>query len=150
MLHLNLGELGLAKHDFGLARSSYERAKELITKSSPHYFEDLATGGLGLCHLMEGDLTTARKCETSITLLPDFWSFDPTILTIFRARMSLKRQDLGRAWKVLQQARDNVKGRLVPAWLRLEEGLEVAETIGVADFVRRFQGLKDRYSEETR
>jgi tetratricopeptide (TPR) repeat protein len=162
-LQLNLGELGVVSHDFQLAKASYESAQELITSFSPHFFQTLATAGLGFCSLHAGDLGEARRREAEIPAFPEFWTYDPSVVTIFKARMLLKRRDTTRALALLNQIRKGVKHRLVPAWLRLtleearilrtirperalslvNEGLEIAEGLGLRERVRQLHRLKE-------
>ena len=162
-LQLNLGELGVVSHDFQLAETAYEKAQELITSFSPHFFQTLATAGLGLCSLHAGDLGEARRKEAELPVFPDFWTYDPSVTTIFKVRMLMKRRDTPRALALLDQIRESVKHRLVPAWLRLtleeigilrrtqperalslaNECLEIAEHLGLRERVRQIHLLKD-------
>jgi len=119
MLQLNLGELGLVSHDFDLAKAAYGAAEKLITPYSPHYFQTLATAGQGLFSLQTGDLPEARRREEDLPVFPDFWTYDPTIVTTFKARMLLKKQDTVRAMALLDQTRARIRRRMIPAWLRL-------------------------------
>ncbi|MCJ7627216.1 MAG: AAA family ATPase [Longimicrobiales bacterium] len=162
-LQLNLGELGVASNDFQFAKTAYENAQALITPLSPHFFQTLATAGLGLCSLHDGDLAEARKKEAELPVFPDFWTFDPSVATIFKVRMLLKRRDTIGALALLDRIRESVKHRLVPAWIRLtleeisilrriqpgralsltEEGLTVAEHLGLRERVRQLRYLKE-------
>jgi DNA-binding SARP family transcriptional activator/tetratricopeptide (TPR) repeat protein len=165
-LQLNLGELGIVSHDFQLAKTAYENAQKLISPVSPHFFQTLATAGLGLCSLHTGDLAEARRKEAELPVFPDFWTYDPSVATIFKVRMLMKRQDTLRALALLDQIRESVKHRLVPAWLRLTleeieilrrirperalslaiEGLEVAEHLGLRERTRQLHRLRESLS----
>lgn len=162
MLHLNLGELGLVSHEFRHAKESYETAQALIAPNSPHFFQTLVTTGLGLCALQTGDLGEARRNETELPPLPEFWSYDPTVVAVFKARMFLKRRDTPRALELLEKIRYSIRDRLVPAWLRLtleestillkthprtakktvEEGIEVATELRLPERLGQFQRLR--------
>ena len=160
-LELNRGELCISSHDYDSAKTAYEAALSHISRSSPHFFATLAKAGLGLASLLSGDLPEARKRESELPPVPDFWTYDPSIVTIFKARMLLKRQDRPRAITLLDQVRGGVRHRLVPAWLRLtleevailkgwrvkeagrlaREGYSVAEELGLEERKRQFRGL---------
>lgn len=161
MLDLNLGELGLVSHDLELAKASYERAERQISETSPYFFQALATAGLGLRALQDGDLGEARKREIDLPEFPVFWTYDPTISAIFKARMLVKKRDPVGAISLLDGIRGSVKSRMVTAWLRLtleqariqnkvdpgesyllaEAGLEVAKGLGLKVRMREFSRL---------
>ncbi len=162
-LRLNLGELGLVSHDFPFAETAFRAAEELAAWPSPPFFRTLATAGIGLCSLSIGNLTEARIRESQLPEFPEFWTYDPTIVATFKARMLAKRRDTVRALELLDQTRAGVVGRLVPAWLRLtieqtrlckrvypkkalelaDEGLEVAGKLGLKQRVYQLHRLRE-------
>ena len=101
--------------------------------------------------------------ESELPAFPDFWSYDPSIVTMFKTKMLIKRQDTPRALALLDQIRESVKGRLVPAWLRLtveesrilrriqpdralslaNDGLGVAEDLGLTTRMRQLHRLRE-------
>jgi DNA-binding SARP family transcriptional activator len=119
MLQINLGELALISNDPYSARERYNAARNLLSASSKWYFKTLINAGLGLNALHEGHLAEARRMEAELNDLPEFWTFDPTIVCTFKARMMLKRRDLEGSIDLLQSVRDAIRERLLPAWLRL-------------------------------
>jgi hypothetical protein len=159
MLQLNLGELGLLSFDFQSARSSYLKAHNTLTPVSPYFYKMLISAGLGLCAIHDGDLGEARRRETELPNQPAFWTFDPTIVTVFRVRMLLKRRDLEGAVDLLETVRRAVRKRFVPAWMRLtleecrilkrsdpkkaellaEEGFELAARLELLERSRQFR-----------
>jgi tetratricopeptide (TPR) repeat protein len=161
-LLLNIGELELAAHDFPKAVKAFRKVADISPPHSPHFFRTLTSAGLGLCGLQVGDLAGARRREAELPALPEFWTFDPTVVVTFKARMLLKRRDPERAVDLLSDVRGRVRERLVPAWLRLtleearikgklkpgsassvvEEGLEVATSLGLEKRARQFERLK--------
>jgi tetratricopeptide (TPR) repeat protein len=162
-LLLNLGELELVAHDFAKAERVFRTAAEISTPHSPHFFKTLASAGLGLCGLQTGKLSEARKWEEELPELPEFWTFDPTVVVTFKARMLLKRRDPERALDLICRTRNRVRERLVPAWLRLtmeearicrsfksarasslvEEGLQVAEDLGLKKRIHQLARLRE-------
>jgi DNA-binding SARP family transcriptional activator/anti-anti-sigma regulatory factor len=159
MLQLNLGELGLLSFDVPFAKRSYANAEDLLTPTSPPFFRVLINAGLGLCALHEGNLGEARRREAEIPTQLGFWTFDPTTVTTFRAKMLLKRRDLGGAVALLDSVRAEIRERFIPAWLRLTleqcrilkradpegvdrlaaEGRKVAEEFDLKERARQFQ-----------
>jgi hypothetical protein len=160
---LNVGELELESNELPQAEQAFRRAAELSSPHSPHFFQTLVTAGLGLCGLQSGNLAEARRRESELPSLPDFWTFDPTQVVTFKARMLLKRRDPERALDLLEQVRKRVRERLIPAWLRLtleearirrrlgpesalsvtDKGLEVARTLGLDKRIQQFERFKD-------
>ncbi len=160
-LYINLGELGLVSHDISLARENYSRAQEILGSSSPHYFQTLVHAGIGMCALHAGALAEARLREKDLPPLPDFWTFDPSIVATFKARMLTKRRDSETALAMLDAVRKNTENRFVPAWLRLtleqcrilrrmgspdletfaREGLRTAQSLGLEQRTREFKSM---------
>ena len=159
MLKLNLGELGLLSFDFSAARESYANAEKSLTPASPHFYQILINAGLGLCALHEGDLGEARRRESVLPTQQGFWTFDPTIVTTFRAKMLLRRRDSEGAVALIERVRADIQDRFVPAWLRLTleqcriqkrtdpskvtllsaEGFKVAQRLDLTERSRQFQ-----------
>jgi len=166
LAQLNVGELGLAAHDQKLAEDGFRAAQELISHSSPHFFREYAKAGLGLCALQSGELGEARRLESELPPFPEFWTYDPTIVAIFKSRMFRQRRDIPRAVTCLETVRKSVRERLVPTWLRLtleearllrtvdrgkasrlgDEGHEVASALGLEERKGEF----DRFRENLR
>jgi tetratricopeptide (TPR) repeat protein len=119
MLHLNLGEMELCLHGYENARHHYFSAENLIPETSPPFYHTIVNAGLGQCALHNGELTEARKREEMIGELPSFWSYDPTVVVGFKARMLLKRGEGRAAKELLLDAANSVRDRFIPAWLRL-------------------------------
>jgi tetratricopeptide (TPR) repeat protein len=124
MLNINLGELHFDAHDVDQAKERYSMAESYLSRSSPPYYRTIIHAGFGLCALQEGSLQEARLRESSLDSDPDFWTFDPTLVTIFRARMMIRRGNGEGAIRHLSQTREAIKGRFLSAWIRLllEEG----------------------------
>jgi tetratricopeptide (TPR) repeat protein len=119
MLQLNLGELYVSAFDIPKARACYCSAEPLLSKSSPDYFRRFLTAGFGLCALYEGDLQEARAREADLPEPPPFWTIDPTIFTVFSARMKARRGDFRGATTLLGKIREEIRSRFRTAWLRL-------------------------------
>lgn len=158
MLQINLGELALISNDIALARTRYTAARHMLSASSKWFYKTLIAAGLGLGALHIGDLAEARNMEAELEPFPDFWTFDPTIVCTFKARMLLKRRDSEGSVFLLHSVRDAIRERLVPAWLRLtseqcrvlrridptkarglaEEGRDYSQRLDLEHWVRRF------------
>ena len=162
MLQINLGELALASRDMCLAAERYKTAKKMLSSSSRWYFHPLIAAGLGLGALHEGDLGKARNMESELHYFPEFWTFDPTMVCTFEARMLLKRRDADRAIGLLQNVRNGIQERFLPAWLRLtseqcrilknidatkaqelaEEGRTASQALDLSQWVHHFSETK--------
>lgn len=118
-LNLNLGELHFSRLDIPKAKVSYEKAFSFLEKAPSPSYKSLISAGLGLCALHEGDLNHARTREAELPGIPNFWSFDPTLFVLFKARMLFRRGDSGNAFSLLRSTRREIQGRFVPGWIRL-------------------------------
>jgi len=119
MLHLNQGELELATYDIDAARDQFRRAESFLRASSPKAFSTIINAGLGLCALNSGSLAEAREREASLPEFPTFWSFDPSVVVTFKANMLKRRGDFQGAEELHFDVAENVRGRLVTAWIKL-------------------------------
>jgi DNA-binding SARP family transcriptional activator/tetratricopeptide (TPR) repeat protein len=124
MLNINLGELHLDAHDVDQAKRSYRKAEGYLSSSSLPYHRTIINAGLGLCALQDGGLHEARSREEALDPDPAFWTFDPTVISVFRARMMIRRGDADGAIGHLARIRRAIKERFFSAWVRLliEEG----------------------------
>ncbi len=163
-LRLNLGELSLARSDFSEAAQAYAECRERLGPSTPRWAESVIHAGSGLSALESGDLSTSRACERALEPDPDDWVFDPYLVTLFRARLLQRQGKRAKAADVLRHCADKLEGRLVLSWVRLklaearmlagyqnsraalvaEEGIEVAERLGLGVRKRQFQQVLER------
>jgi tetratricopeptide (TPR) repeat protein len=118
-LALNEGELSLKCMDLGTAEERFGEAERLLRPSSPAAFSTIVNAGLGLCALKSGDLSEARKREADLPSLPDYWTFDPSVIVDFKASMFRRRGDVQNAIDLLAEVAENVKGRLTTVWIKL-------------------------------
>ncbi|MGD2124279.1 MAG: AAA family ATPase, partial [Gemmatimonadota bacterium] len=116
---LNEGELGLSTHNLCNAEESYQRAARLLRPSSPEAFHTIINAGLGLCALRSGNLAEARRREEHLPDFPDRWRFDPSTVVFFKASMLRRRGDHPTADRLLAEVAEDVKTRLVTAWIKL-------------------------------
>ncbi len=119
MLFLNEGELGLALFDIPSARMNYRRAETYLRPCSPKAFETIINAGLGMCALNVGDLADARRRENELPPFPDCWTFDPSVVVTFKASMLKRRGDHSAAERLLNDVAEDVRERLVTAWIKL-------------------------------
>jgi tetratricopeptide (TPR) repeat protein len=119
MLFLNEGELYLARQEFGSAAESFQKAESYLRPSSPKAFETIINSGLGLCALFSGSLGEARRREQELPPLPTCWAVDPSVVVLFKSKMLKRRGDLDGAEKLLFEVSEDVRGRLVTAWVKL-------------------------------
>jgi tetratricopeptide (TPR) repeat protein len=163
-LRLNLGELSLARSDFSEAARVYAECRERLGPSTPRWAEWVIHAGSGLSALESGDLSTARACESALGSDPDEWVFDPYLVTLFRARLLQRRGKRAEAADRLRLCAQKLEGRLVLSWVRLklaearmlvgyenrrallvaEEGLGVAEELGLRVRKRQFQHMLEK------
>jgi len=119
IFHLNEGELGLASFDTPTAHASYTRAEASLRPASPKAFRAIINAGLGLCALRDGNLGEARSRENEQPPLPGYWTFDPSVVVSFKAGMLRRRGDHSAADQLLFDVAQDVKERLVTAWIKL-------------------------------
>ena len=163
-LFLNEGELGLATFDTAAARASYTKAEGFLRSSSPKAFHEIITAGLGLCALNSGDLAEARRREAELPPLPNRWTSDPSVVALFKASMLKRRGDHPAADGLLFEVAQDVKHRLVTAWIKLsmerahllrqenpakaetiiEETLDVTMELGLEERTRSLRRLLNR------
>jgi hypothetical protein len=124
MLNLNLGEMNLDEHETGAAFKRFSSAKAHLSQALPKFFHEMVCAGLGLCALHDGNLQEARARESDLSPDPKCWSYDPVLVTVFRARMMLRRGDPEGAIAHLREVGGAIRDRFVPTWIRLvlEEG----------------------------
>jgi DNA-binding SARP family transcriptional activator len=150
-LFLNRGELSIATHDLLAARQFYSRAQRYLGPSSPESSRAIINAGLGICALKSGHLPEARQREAELPPIPHLWTFDPFVVVSFKASMLKKRGDWESADHLLAEVTEDVRPRLVTAWVKLmivranlwrklnpgraariaEEALPVAEELGL-------------------
>jgi DNA-binding SARP family transcriptional activator/tetratricopeptide (TPR) repeat protein len=118
-LHLNRGELDFALDDIPAARRNYSAARALLGRTSPKVFRTVMTAGLGLCAIHEGDLAEAKQLERDLPDLPSNWTYDPSVIALFKAEMLRMRGDTIGAQLFLRAVTENIKDRFVTAWLKL-------------------------------
>jgi ATP/maltotriose-dependent transcriptional regulator MalT len=115
----NRAELALSRCDYPAAAHAFASAASYLGPTTPTYMQDLVNAGLGYCALETGDLAEARRREQRLPAPPRSWYFDPTTIVAFRARLLERRGKHGDAVQVLADAGDQLKGRLVLAWLKI-------------------------------
>ncbi len=151
VLAINEGELALASFNPEVAEASFAKAEELLGPASPSAFKTVISAGLGLCALHSGDLSEARRREAELPVIPTLWTFDPSVIMSFKAKMLKRRGDVAGADQLLQEVGENVRSRLLTAWMKItiercallrptnpekclalaREGLDEAERLGL-------------------
>lgn len=165
-LAINLAELALVRRDFRMAAESFRSATQHPGLAIPIYTEQMVSAGLGHCALEQGRVAEARRQFESLQNSPSTWYYDPTIILSFRAKFLERTQDLEGAISILSEAQNDLKGRLVAAWLKNQltlarllkkardsrweeaatEGLEVASDLCLAVRRRELSYLLDTHS----
>lgn len=118
-LHLNRGELEYALDDVPAARVCFSQASDLIRKTSPTVFRTVVAAGLGLCAIHEGNLSEAKQLESELPELPSHWTFDPSVIALFKAEMLRMRGDVYTAERFLHTVAEDVRSRFVTSWVKL-------------------------------
>jgi hypothetical protein len=111
--------LDFALDDIPAARRNYSAARALLGRTSPKVFRTVMTAGLGLCAIHEGDLAEAKQLERDLPDLPSNWTYDPSVIALFKAEMLRMRGDTIGAQLFLRAVTENIKDRFVTAWLKL-------------------------------
>jgi tetratricopeptide (TPR) repeat protein len=119
IFHLNRGELRLSRFEYEEARVDFEAAERHLRPQSSNTFRSIINAGLGQCAFSQGDLAEARKREATIGPLPRTWTFDPGVITLFKANMLRRRGDYLAADRLIEAVSSDVQGRLVTPWIRL-------------------------------
>ena len=159
--HYNLGELAYQGANYRTALDQFQKAEDTLGGvTTPVDVAQLVNAGIGLCHLDLGGLTQARQRESLVDPLPDTWSFDPTMVLAFQARLLERRGSIEEAFEFISGQRASLEDRLLPAWLKtlplelrlarklgkenwtqlVHEGVSVADGLG---FRARANELKD-------
>lgn len=148
--HCNLGELAFHAGDLHGALDHFRQTEELLGSATrPADVAQIVNAGIGLCCLDLGLIAEARRREAQLEPLPVTWTFDPSLVLAFRARLLERRGNPAAALELLRSQREALKDRLPPAWLRtlllelrlarkcgrddwramLQEGIEVADRL---------------------
>jgi DNA-binding SARP family transcriptional activator/tetratricopeptide (TPR) repeat protein len=158
----NRAELCIARGQYEEALDFLKAAPPLITPSAPVYLADLISAAAGVCELRTGRLAIAREREEQLRPDPEFWYYDPTIVMRFRTRLLAKRGRHTTAIEMIHTAGESVRGRLIPAWLKLillegtlrrrtigglppnlEDAIQVAERLGLTKRKSQLTALLD-------
>lgn len=118
--HCNLGELAYQGRDSRGALTHFRQAEELLDGATrPTDVAQIVNAGIGLCYLDLGLITDARRRETLSEPLPDMWTFDPSLVLTFQARLLERRGEPAAALEVIRAQREGLRDRLPSAWLRM-------------------------------
>jgi len=119
MFLLNRGEIEMEQGQNLSAQSSFSEALALLSDSSPGFFRQIITSGLGLCALRDGDLAAAKRLEGELSELPKRWTFDPSVVVSFKAEMLRMRGDTRMADRLLEGVAEAVRDRFVTTWVKV-------------------------------
>jgi tetratricopeptide (TPR) repeat protein len=119
-LACNRGEMALEEHDYEEARRWFNSVASHQGQAIPRYTANMASAGLGLCALETGGLTEARRHEADLDMGSQAWFYDPSLILTFQARLHERRGRLDLASRLLSEGSENLFGRLIPAWLKLQ------------------------------
>lgn len=134
----NMGELGLTIRDLPTAERHLRSALEYTTDATPSYLIELIHASLGICAADQGRLREARRVSDTQVLENRTWTFDPTPILELRVRVLSRSGDPRRAFEEVQAAGANLKGRLVPAWLKVKTlELKLARRLRLGDLAER-------------
>lgn len=122
-LAINRGELAVARRDYREASTHFASAGKHDGLAIPKYTERMVNAGLGICALEMGRLAEARRLFEGLPEAPTSWYYDPTPLLQFQARYLERRGDLEGAIGTLDAAQEDLKGRLVAAWIKTQVSL---------------------------
>jgi len=118
-LLLNRAELEFAQEDVTSAQRSYAMVSKFLGNTSSIYFRMVQTAGLGLCAIHEGRLSEAKRLESELPEIPSHWIHDPSVICSFKGEMLRMRGDLSAAERFLAEVANDVKGRFVTSWIKL-------------------------------
>jgi len=118
-LLINRGELELELDEIPSARDSFSSASNLISDSSPRFFRTIITSGMGYCALRHGDLSGAKRWESLLPDLPQHWTFDPSVVALFKVALFRMRGDLQGASEFLGTIADGIENRFVTTWVKI-------------------------------
>jgi len=119
MFLLNRGEIEMEQGQNRSAHSSFSDALALLKNSSPGFFRQIITSGLGLCALRDGDLASAKRLEADLSEVPKRWTFDPSVVVSFKAEMLRMRGDIRMADQFLEGVAEVVRDRFVTTWVKV-------------------------------
>jgi hypothetical protein len=112
--------LALERYDFDGARRHFLDAQELLSDTTPKFYNELVAAGVGLSSLEMGSLREARAREAQLGPLPKQWYYDPTIVLVFRSKLLERRGERRAAVELLSSQCATVKKRFPMAWIRIE------------------------------
>lgn len=120
MLAYNLGELSYQNNDVDMAIRYMEDARALLDRAPSIPVLSTLHAGLGLCALYRGRLREAQGYETLLPPDPAFWFFEPSTVSIFRAKLLARRGDHQGATDYLEDTARGIAGRFVTSWSKLK------------------------------
>lgn len=133
-LCVNLGELYYELRRIEEARRYYQWVLDLTGVPIHWYGCAAAQAGMGMCAFHEGDLREVRKWEQLLSEIvrgKPRWPNDPCMIVRFQAELAHRRRDTSGAVRILEEAAERVRGRLIPNWIKLE--IEAARLMGKMD-----------------
>ena len=119
-LAINRGELAVARSQYQEASECFASAGRVDGLAIPRYTERMVTAGLGFCALQMGRMSEARRLYEALPDAPSTWYYDPTPLLLFQAGYLERRGDLEGAISSLEAAQEDLRGRLVAAWIKTQ------------------------------
>ncbi len=154
----NLGELHLARRDFGAARNSFLQAENHLGPTTPPYASQAVAAGLGLCALETGDLGEARRRREQVSVPTGRLYYDPSTIVAFEVRFLERLREYDAALDLMRLICAGLKSRFELAWLKtvtllVKKQLRWSRTLGAIEvldealFVARDLHLSERQHE---
>jgi tetratricopeptide (TPR) repeat protein len=119
IINVNMGELEFWAGDFDAAFKRFRNAEALLEDTGRSRAFWMVRPGLGLSALMVGDLKEARRQDDLVKGVPLAISFDPTLLTLFRARLLQTRGHVAEAVELIEESAEEVRIRMQAVSLKL-------------------------------
>jgi Tfp pilus assembly protein PilF len=119
IINVNMGELEFWVRDFDAAFKRFRNAEALLEDTGRSRAFWMVRPGLGLSALMVGDLKEARRQDDLVKGVPLAISFDPTLLTLFRARLLQTRGHVDEAVELIEESAQEVRMRMQAVSLKL-------------------------------
>ncbi len=113
VIQLRHGETVEASQGFG-------RALDLLQDRSPVHLRWLTWAGIGHCALYQGQLQYANQVAQEAIEIPDYWYFDPSLITQFVHKLFSIQGRCDQALRLLRTTSHQLRTRMPTSWLEVK------------------------------